>query len=167
VKCDLACLLGFVLCSCATAQKTNNHEGNFKQIMSTQKQIVTRWYAAFAENNPTVLDQVLAKGWRDIPPAPAQPPGPEGAKQILVQLWTTFPDLSIKIEDVLQDGDKVIVRSTISGTQKAPFLGYPAKNRKMTIQAVDIHEVKDGKIIQTWHTEDWMTGFHQLGILEK
>jgi hypothetical protein len=37
----------------------------------------------------------------------------------------------------------------------------------MMIQAVDIHEVKDGKIIQTWHTEDWMTGFHQMGILGK
>ena len=70
--------------------------------------------------------------WIDIPPAPAQPPGPEGAKQILVQLETTFPDLSIKIEDILQDGSKVIVRSTITGTQKGPLLGFPAKNRRMT-----------------------------------
>jgi predicted ester cyclase len=99
--------------------------------MNNQKQIVTRWYGAFEKNNPTILDEVLAKDWRDIPPAPAQPPGPEGAKQILVELWTTFPDLSIKIEDVLQDGNKVVVRSTISGTQKGPFLGYPPKNRKM------------------------------------
>ena len=135
--------------------------------MNNQKQIVTRWYGAFEENNPAILDEVLAQDWRDIPPAPSQPPGPEGAKQILAELWTTFPDLSIKIEDILQDGDKVVVRSTISGTQKGQFLGYAAKNRKMTIQAVDIHEVKEDKIIQTWHTEDWMTGFHQMGILGK
>ena len=155
------------MCSCTTAQKTNTHEDNFKQIMNNQKQIVTRWYGAFEKNDPAILDEVLAKDWRDIPPAPAQPPGPEGAKQILVELWTTFPDLGIKIEDILQAGNKVVVRSTISGTQKGALLGYPAKNRRMTIQAVDIHEVKDGKITQTWHTEDWMTGFHQLGILGK
>ena len=167
MKCNLAFLLGFVMCSCAPAQKTITHEGNFKHIMSNQKQIVTRWYTAFDQKNPAILDEILAKDWIDIPPAPAQPPGSEGAKQILVQLGTTFPDLRIKIEDILQDSNKVVVRSTISGTQKGPLLAYPAKNRKMTIQAVDIHQVKDGKIIQTWHTEDWMTGFHQLGILEK
>jgi hypothetical protein len=52
-------------------------------------------------------------------------------------------------------------------TQRGPFLGFPAKNRKMTIQAIDIHEFKDGKIIRTWHTEDWLTGLGQLGLLEK
>ena len=135
--------------------------------MNNQKQIATRWYTAFDQKNPTILDEILAKDWIDIPPAPAQPPGPEGAKQILVQLGTTFPDLSIKIEDILQDGNKVVVRSTISGTQKGPFLEFPAENRKMTIQAVDIHEIKDDKIVRTWHTEDWMTGLHQLGILGK
>jgi predicted ester cyclase len=45
--------------------------------------------------------------------------------------------------------------------------GFPSKNRKMTIQVVDIHEFKDGKIVRTWHTEDWMTGLRQLGIFEK
>jgi len=59
------------------------------------------------------------------------------------------------------------VRSEISGTHKAALMGFPAKNRKMTIQAIDIHEFQDGKILRTWHTEDWMTGFHQLGILGK
>ena len=69
------------MCSWVTAPKTNTHEDSLKQIMNNQKQIVTRWYGAFEKNNPTILDEVLAKDWRDIPPAPEQPPGPEGAKQ--------------------------------------------------------------------------------------
>ena len=135
--------------------------------MNNQKQIVTRWYTAFDQKNPEMLEGLMAKNWVDIPPAPDQLPGAAGAKQILVQLGTTFPDFRIKIEDILEDGNKVIVRSTITGTQKGPLLGFPAKDRKITIQAIDIHEVKDGKILQTWHTEDWMTGFHQMGILGK
>jgi len=35
----------------------------------------------------------------------------------------------------------------------------------LTIQAVDIHQIKDGKIIRTWHTEDWMSGLRQLGVI--
>jgi hypothetical protein len=43
-------------------------------------------------------------------------------------------------------------------------LGFCAKGRKMAIQAIDIHESREGKIIGTRHTEDWLTGLHQLGV---
>ena len=128
---------------------------------------VTLWYQAFNRNDPALLDRILSEKWIDIPPAPGQPAGPEGAKQILVELTAVFPDLKIKIEEILQDGDKVIVRSEIAGTQRNALMGFPAKNRTMAIQAIDIHEFKDGQIVRTWHTEDWMTGLHQLGILGK
>jgi steroid delta-isomerase-like uncharacterized protein len=131
------------------------------------KKDVSLWYDAFSKKDPALLDRILSKNWVDIPPAPDQLPGPAGAKQILVELTTAFPDLDIKIEDVLQEGNKVIVRSKISGTQRGALMGFPAKNRKLSIQAIDIHEFKDGKIVRTWHTEDWMSGFHQLGFFEK
>ena len=126
---------------------------------------VSLWYEAFNRNDPTLFERILSPRWVDIPPAPGQPAGPEGAKQILFDLTTAFPDLKIKIEEVLQDGDKVIVRSEIAGTQRNALMGFAAKNRRMVIQAIDIHEFKGGKIVRTWHTEDWMTGLHQLGIL--
>jgi steroid delta-isomerase-like uncharacterized protein len=135
--------------------------------MSTYKKDVTLWYEAFNTKAPALLDRILSEHWVDIPAAPGQPPGREGAKHILVELTTTFPDLKVMIEEVLQEGNKVVVRSTITGTQSAPFMGFPAKNQTMTMQAVDIHEFKDGKIVRTWHTEDWMTGLHQLGVFEK
>ena len=59
-----------------------------------------------------------------------------------------------KIGDVLREGNKVIVRSKISGTQRGALIGFPAKHREMSIQAIDIREFKDGKIVRTWHTED-------------
>jgi steroid delta-isomerase-like uncharacterized protein len=131
------------------------------------KKDVSLFYDAFRKNDPALLDRILRKDWVEIPPAPNQPPGPAGAKQILLELTSAFPDLDIKLEDVLQDGNKVIVRSTISGTQRGALMGFPAKNRKMSIQAIDIHEFKDGRIVQTWHTEDWMSGLHQLGVFDK
>jgi len=131
------------------------------------KKNVSLWYEAFSKKDPALLDRILSTNWVDIPPAPDQPPGPAGATQILVELTTAFPDLDIRIEDVLQEGNKVIVRSMISGTQRGALMGFPAKNRKMSIQAIDIHEFKDGKIVRTWHTEDWMSGLHQLRVFDK
>ncbi|SBV32569.1 protein of unknown function [uncultured Sphingopyxis sp.] len=58
---------------------------------------------------------------------------------------------------MIRDSNKVVVRSTITGTQKAAWLGPPATGRTMRIQAVDIHEFEGGQVVRTWHTEDWMT----------
>jgi len=88
-------------------------------------------------------------------------------KPLLAQLTTSFPDLKLTIEDILQDGNKVVVRARMAGTQSQPFLDFPSKNRKMDIQVVDIHEFKDRRIIRTWHTEDWMSGLRQLGVFER
>lgn len=101
------------------------------------------------------------------PSAPDTQPGRETAKQLLVQLTTIFPDFKIVIQDTLEDGNKVVVRSQITGTQRQPFVGLPAKGRSIDIQAIDIQELKDGKIVRTWHSEDWMTGLHQLGFFER
>ena len=133
---------------------------------NSQKSLVMLWYQAFDQHNPALLDNVLSEAWTDIPPAPNQPLGPAGAKQILAELTEALPDLKIVVLDMLQDGNKVTVRSEISGTHKSALMGFPAKGRKLAIQAIDIHEFRDGKIIRTWHSEDWMTGLHQLGVFE-
>jgi steroid delta-isomerase-like uncharacterized protein len=135
--------------------------------MKTYKKLVTLWYEAFDNKDAALIDRILSANWVDIPAPPGQPAGPAGLKQILVELTTAFPDLKITIQDILQDGNKVIVRSEIAGTHKQALMGFAPKNRTMKIQAVDIHEFKDGRIVRTWHTEDWLTGLHQLGVFEK
>jgi len=149
-------LLAALIGSPAHAQTTQNNRRD-----------VVLWYEAFDQKNPALLDQILAPEWVDIPSPPGVPPGPAGAKRTLAMLTTGFPDLRIIVEDIIQDGDKVVVRSTISGTQRAEFVGIRAQGRRLSIQAVDIHEFKDGKILRTWHTEDWMTGLNQLGAFER
>lgn len=98
----------------------------------------------------------------DIPSPPGTPPGPQALRMTFEALTTAFPDLHLRIEDVIQEGSKVVIRSTITGTQAKDFLGIVSKGQKLSIQAVDIHEVKGGKIMRTWHTEDWGTGLRQL-----
>jgi len=126
--------------------------------------IAAMWYEAFNKKDASLVDRIVSETWVDIPSPPDTPPGPNALKRTLVALTTAFPDLRLTIEDVIQEGDKVVVRSEITGTQREAFFGIPSKGRRLTIQAVDIHQIKDGKIIRTWHTEDWMTGLRQLGV---
>jgi steroid delta-isomerase-like uncharacterized protein len=152
------------MCSCAQTgpAKTGGREGG-----AANKKVVALWYDAFSKKDPALLDEILSDDWVDIPAAPGQPAGPAGVKPLLARLTSTFPDLNLTIKDVLQDGDKVVVRAEMAGTQREAFLGIPSKSRKMTIQVVDIHELENGKIVRTWHTEDWMSGLRQLGVFER
>ena len=135
--------------------------------MNDYKKDVTIWYDAFNTKDARLVDRILSEDWVDIPAAPGQPPGREGMKHLIVQLTTSFPDLKVTNEEILQEGNKVIVRSQLTGTQRGDFVGLAPKNRALNIMAIDIHEFRDGKIVRTWHTEDWLTGLHQLGAFEK
>jgi steroid delta-isomerase-like uncharacterized protein len=134
---------------------------------SEPKQIASQWYEASASHDPALLDRILAPDWVDIPSPPGTPLAPAAAKKTMTMLISAFPDFDIRIVDIIEEDGKVVVRSTITGTQHKAFADLPATGRSMKIQAIDIHEIGDGRIIRTWHTEDWMTGLRELGHLPR
>jgi steroid delta-isomerase-like uncharacterized protein len=73
-----------------------------------------------------------------------------------------IPDLAWTIKDVFGDGDRVIVRSEASGTPAADFMGVPHAGKRFAIMTIDIHTVRDGKLIAAHHVEDWAAAIRQL-----
>ena len=74
-----------------------------------------------------------------------------------------IPDLKMEIQEVLNDGDRYIVRSKATGTPNGDFMGVAADGTKsFEIMAIDIHTVVDGKILEVHHLEDWPTAIAQL-----
>ena len=73
-----------------------------------------------------------------------------------------IPDLKWKVEEMIQAGDRVIVRGRASGTPKGPLFGVDGKGKSFTIMSIDIHTIKDGKIAKTYHVEDWVGALAQL-----
>lgn len=131
------------------------------------QETVKRFYQAFNENKPDLLDSVQASDWQDIPENPGQGPGREGFKPLVSGWSKVFANLKITNDEILVAGNKVIVRSTVEGDQVGDFAGLPAKGRHIRIMAIDIHEFKNGKVIRTWHVEDWLRGLGQMGAFEK
>ena len=134
---------------------------------ASQSDTVKLFYEAFGQNKPELFDQVLAPEWQDIPPNQGQADGRDAFKPFAAHFHTMFPDLKITNDDIIEAGDKVIVRSTIEGTQAADFAGFPSKGKSFKIMAIDIHQFKDGKVIKTWHVEEWLSGLFQMGAFDK
>ncbi len=64
--------------------------------------------------------------------------------------------------EVIEAGDKVIVRGRATGTPQGPMFGVDGQGRSFDIMSIDVHTIKDGKIVETHHIEDWSTALRQL-----
>ncbi|HMQ57108.1 MAG TPA: ester cyclase [Rhizobiaceae bacterium] len=73
-----------------------------------------------------------------------------------------IPDLEWKVEEMLQDGNRIVVRGHATGTPVGPMFGVDGQGRSFSILSIDIHTVEDGKIVRTWHVEDWAGALRQL-----
>ena len=73
-----------------------------------------------------------------------------------------MPDLDWDVQAMHQDGNFVTVRSRATGTPVATLFGVDGEGRSFDILTIDIHELEDGKIVRTYHVEDWATALQQL-----
>ncbi|MFA6457743.1 MAG: ester cyclase [Bacteroidota bacterium] len=77
--------------------------------------------------------------------------------------WKLVPDLKWEPQDILQDGNRVVVRSVFSGSPNGDFMGVPTNGSKsFKAMSIDIHTVENGKITTVYHLEEWPTVMAQL-----
>jgi predicted ester cyclase len=125
--------------------------------------IARRMYEPLATGDTTLVDQALAPGWEAVPPLQAGP-GTAGWKATVAHLRAVFTDLTVSLEDVVVAGDLVAVRSVSRGTHTGELLGVPGTGRQVEIRAADFHRLAGGRIVQTWHLEDYFGVATQLGL---
>jgi predicted ester cyclase len=74
-----------------------------------------------------------------------------------------FPDAHITIDDIFGQGDQVVVRVVISGTQEGPILGIPATGRHVQWDGVDVYRLSHGEISNIWAGDDWTAILYDTG----
>jgi len=77
----------------------------------------------------------------DVPPG--TPPGPEGAKQYVGGALKKFPDMRVTIEDLIAEGDKVVVRNTWRATN-------PANGVKLEFAGIVIWRIAHRQLVERW-----------------
>jgi steroid delta-isomerase-like uncharacterized protein len=66
-----------------------------------------------------------------------------------------FPDLSITIEDVMAEGDRVAARVVMRGTHRGEFQGITPTGKRVEVRAIDMFRISNGKIVEHWgHADD-------------
>ena len=119
----------------------------------------------FNKGNLKAADEFMSKSFIEHNPFPGQGPGVEGFKQVMSALRQAFPDLSLAVDDIFADGEKVVIRSTMKGTHKGNFMKMPPSGKKISVEGIDIVRMADGKAVEHWGILDSLTMMQQLGAV--
>ncbi len=78
-----------------------------------------------------------------------------------------FPDVKWTIEDIIAEGDKVVVRWSWKGTNINSFDGFPANNKAVIHHAIHIFQFSGGKITNAWMQSDRLGFYQQIGVISQ
>ena len=120
----------------------------------------------FNRGNISRADEFLAPDFverEELPPG--IPRDREGVKQLTVLLRSAFPDFKATIEDLVAEGDKVVLRMTWTGTHKGEFMGMPPTGKSISFEEIAIMRFAEGKNVEFWGQADNMAMMQQLGAM--
>jgi steroid delta-isomerase-like uncharacterized protein len=130
------------------------------------REIVRRFWGVWEEGNLGLVDGLLAPDYVNHSPGmPGQPEGPEGVKAVVSMFRAGMPDLRVVIEDVIAEGDKVVMRYKIEGTHEGELFGVPPTGRRVSIESITVERVSGGKIREHWRVTDTLDMMQQLGAI--
>jgi predicted ester cyclase len=94
-------------------------------------------------------------------------PGLTGLKEHYANLFKGFPDLTVDIDDIIAEGEKVAHRFTFRGTHRGEFLGIPPTGNLVTAPGMQMNLFSGGKCIEVWSVHDSFRFLSQIGVAPK
>ncbi len=112
-------------------------------------------------NPATVLDEVLAENFTSK--GSVEEKNKEQLQGQLGFFWKLIPNLKWEVQEIINQNNQYVVRSIATGNPNGNFMGLLTDGTKsFSIMTIDIHTIENGKILKTYHLEDWGTAMKQL-----
>lgn len=133
--------------------------------ITTNKQIVQRFHTELWAGNWTVIDELWSAD------AQGGIGNPQEMKEFVSWVRSITPDLSFRVEELIGEGDKVVMRWQMSGTNIGSDIApdgqpMPPTGEPFTYTGITINQIADGKIISDVFENSWMTMLSEMGRLK-
>jgi steroid delta-isomerase-like uncharacterized protein len=119
----------------------------------------------WGKGNAALIDELYAENFVDLNPVPGIPNTRDGLKMQLAAFSQAFPDMNTTVNDIVAEGDKVVLRYTIRGTHTGDMMGVPPTGKSGEIAGITMLRLEDGKIVEEFSLADMMTLYQQLGLV--
>lgn len=91
--------------------------------------------------------------------------GRDAIRESYANLFATFPDWDLHIDDLVIDGQRAVQIFSVNATHTGEFMGLPGTNRRFTIQGVRVFEMGSGCIQREKRMYDFTAMLVQVGVL--
>lgn len=134
--------------------------------MSEENKALMRQFldGVFNEKNLDLVDQMVDSTFVDHNPGPGQKPGVAGAKEFLGGYLSAFPDMHLHFDFIVAEGDMVVARLTIHGSNTGEMAGMPPTGKEVNFTVMDALGFSNGKIAERWGNVDEVAIMQQLGL---
>jgi predicted ester cyclase len=130
------------------------------------KALIRRLYdEVFLKWNLDVVDELIGPEFVGHEMPPGTPGGPGGFKQFYGLIRSAFPDLRYAVDDLIAEGDKVVVRWTWQCTHKGDFRGIAPTGKRASVTGMAIYRIASGKCVERWVELDLLGLLEQLGAV--
>ena len=115
------------------------------------------------ERDLSVVDRFFAPDFVSHNNPPGFPEGVAGVKQFFAMFRDAFPDAGVRIDEIVADGDRVAVATTLTGTHEGELMGMAPTGRAVEVTGIDIVRIEDGRIAEHRGLTDIVGLMRQLG----
>ncbi len=148
--------LGYQNTQAQTSRNNNKPKMENKMTVEQNKQVVIKFNNEFfGKGNMDITKEVFAENFVNHSAPPNSPTDVGPMVKFVTALHHGFSNISVNIQEIFGEGDKVCVRKTITGTHTGEFMGKPATGKTIVINIFDIEMLKDGKITDRWNSSDF------------
>lgn len=120
--------------------------------MNTQKnkQLIRDYLELFARDREEAIDRYVSD---------------PNLREHIIVFSQGLPGYQVHEDDLIAEGDKVVLRCQIVGTHQGDLLGHPATGRNVNFSAIIVYRVKDDRITEFWAQADMLGLFQQIGAI--
>lgn len=130
------------------------------------KATVRRYYdEVFNQRNIDLVDELAVEDYVENNPFPGQGNGRNDLKARVQAILGAFHPMRFKVEQVVAEGEQVVVRWTQTGTHSGNFMGIPPTGKEVTVAGIDVHRLRDARMAEHWHVVDQFGLLQQLGVI--
>jgi len=130
------------------------------------KALILRFFEEIdARRDVSVIDDFISPEFVDHSPPPGTSPDIDGQRQAFLHFQEATPDGYHAVEDIVAEGDKVMVRISARGTQTGELFGIPPTGTRLEGTGIGVYRIADGKIVEHWNEVDMFGVVQQLGVI--
>jgi steroid delta-isomerase-like uncharacterized protein len=135
-------------------------------VAPAHKEVFGRLYhSVWNDRRLEFIDKLIAKSHAlSAPGVSGGSVGPTAYRQQVERYLAGFPDLKFTVDETVSEKDMLVVAWTITGTHRGEFHGILPTNKKISFSGITIHQIADGKILESTAQWDVLAFLQQLGI---